>query len=171
MKKIREIERRWLLKDVPSLPYSKKIDILQFYTEESFRYRREIDMKSGEASYIKIRKTSVSYGVNEEEIFECDSVEFIRELASSTKAIHKLRYVYEHEDVKFEVDFFYRPHLIIMEVELEYLDYSLQIPQEIQDMIILEITGIKQFSNYNLCVPKTIPPSSVSERTKKKNFF
>jgi CYTH domain-containing protein len=154
MAKITEIERRWLLKDVPALPYDKKVDIMQFYTEESFRYRREITLNSGESQYYKIRKTSVGHGTNEEELFECSSADFLKELGTAKKIIHKLRHVYSKDGVNFEVDFLHHPRLIILEVELEDLDQPLVLPQEIQDLVIMEITGFREFSNYNLCVPR-----------------
>lgn len=154
MSTITEIERRWLLKDVPSLPYQKKVDIVQFYTDESFRYRREISIQDGSSEYYKIRKTSVGYGRNEEELFSCSSGEFLKELANSKRIIHKLRHVYTKDGINFEVDFIHHPRLIILEVELQDIDQPMEIPQEIQELVILEITGMKEFSNYNLCVPK-----------------
>lgn len=41
-------------------------------------------------------------------------------------------------------------HLIIAEIEIPEQDYEVVIPDYIKKRVIIEVTGIKQFSNKNL---------------------
>ena len=53
-------------------------------------------------------------------------------------------------EFKFEVDKINGIELLIMEVELADINSEVFFPSEIEREIIYEITGIDEFSNYNL---------------------
>jgi len=67
------------------------------------------------------------------------------------RGIYKDRLIYNvKDDLKWEVDSFEVGdiQLVIAEIEIPSEDYKLKIPDEFD--VIMEITGIKQFSNSNL---------------------
>ena len=55
------------------------------------------------------------------------------------------------DNLKWEVDVFSQKcHIIIAEVEIPNEEYDLDIPDFIQKKSLLEVTGMKQFSNRSL---------------------
>jgi CYTH domain-containing protein len=70
---------------------------------------------------------------------------------SQSRYISKERLVYKVGDLKWEVDIFNNGHhLIVAEIEIPTEDYDVNIPDFIKDKLLLEVTGMKQFSNRNL---------------------
>ena len=68
-----------------------------------------------------------------------------------SRFINKVRYIYKDGDLKWEVDLFDNGYkLIIAEIEIPKKRYKLNIPDFIKDVLLLEVTGLKQFSNRNL---------------------
>jgi len=68
--------------------------------------------------------------------------------------IRKIRHIKEEGNLKWEIDFFQTCELVIAEIEIPTEDYDLKIPEYIKDNLIMEITGMKEFSNYNLADKK-----------------
>lgn len=151
--KVQEIERRFLLKRIPCLHEQKGfLRISQYYTDsEAGVYRNRVTWNPQELkwSYERIIKTRISEGVNQEEHFPITEEEFYANKADK-KSIIKLRHLFEHEGLKFEVDEFYNVKLIICEVELSSIDTPIIFPDYIKSEIIKEITSETEFSNYNL---------------------
>lgn len=149
-----EIERRFILRNLP--PMARKhgdvLSIGQFYKESDkgvIRYR-VTGIGSGSNLYEKIVKLPVSAGVNTEETLPVTKESFQQEVNSKMRYIAKKRYVVRNDKYKFEFDVFEDVRLVIMEVELENLDEEIVFPDWIQKEIIAEITGMKEFSNYNM---------------------
>ena len=71
---------------------------------------------------------------------------------AQSKFICKDRYVYkESAEIKWEVDVFDNGYkLIIAEVEIPKKSYKLSIPDYISDVLLMEVTEHKQFSNRSL---------------------
>lgn len=159
-----EIERRFLLKDTPNHKYideAERYRIHQFYLKPTheiegvIRYRMTCSLavsKVGiERRYEKIIKTKIEKGVNKEsDIKIISEKEFEEAQKSAIKVIYKVREVYSYNGLKFEVDDFKNPKLVICEVELKQIDQEIIFPDFIKELILLEITGMDQFSNYNL---------------------
>ena len=146
-KKPLEIERRFLLKEFPSIQVLKHLKITQGYNSEG-RFRSALDGIK-ETCYKTVKKT-ISHGVAEEVENKISTEVFIESKKTWTKVISKTRYIKVIEGNKWEIDIF--PHLIIAEVEFKNKkDFKkLVLPQVLKDVLIMEITGIKEFSNFNL---------------------
>lgn len=149
-----EIERRFLLKRAPSKEPINKIYIRQYYdvTENGDVERwRESQDKNG-LVYERIIKRSISSGINTEEHFSVDYISFLNKIQQTKKlkSTSKIRHIYEENGLKFEIDVFVGMDLVICEVELKNIDEEIIFPDFIKNLIIKEVTGEKEFSNYNL---------------------
>lgn len=149
-----EVERRWLLRNLPDNAMKESIlSIEQWYEEADkgvIRYRSWHNVRTPkEVYYEKIIKLPVSAGINTEEHFPVDEDSFFKSLHNGMRHIAKTRYVF-HWGTKFELDVFNDFSLIILEVELNNLDEKIIWPDWLEKEIIAEITGQKEFSNYNL---------------------
>lgn len=148
-----EIERKWLMKGIPNLEYVKKLDIVQFYTSEMFRFRKTVDLKTGDVEYYKIKKKSVGFGKNIETIHYCTREEYDIERTKSRRYVHKTRHIYEEDGLTYEIDLMHSPNLVLMEIELKDIDFPVYpMPREIERFIIKEVTGDPAFNNFNLSV-------------------
>lgn len=153
-----EIERKFLLKALPVRAYDDKITIDQYYWKNKHnvweRARTYHSEKNGD-SYIHTVKKSVSKMSNMEEERELTKDEFdafkdrcFKEPQVS-KYINKERYIYKFENgLKWEVDVFDNGYkLIIAEIEIPKKTFKVNIPDYISDVLLLEVTGMRQFSN------------------------
>ena len=61
--------------------------------------------------------------------------------------IRKKRQVYKQENFNIEIDVFWNMSLVLMEIEVNSLEDSLEIPEAISKYIIKEVTGDHHFSN------------------------
>jgi len=155
-----EIERKFLLKAIPDLEPVETIEIFQWYRKNSKgiweRARSCYSDKRGFYFVHTIKKT-IGKGINEEDEKLITSDEFNKFIEkcknpkSQSRYISKERLIYPHGDLKWEVDVFNNGHhLIVAEIEIPTEDYDLDIPEFIKDKMLLEVTGMKQFSNKNL---------------------
>lgn len=153
-----EIERRYLLK---AMPYSIRDRILaglrgkkigQVYVEyengERVRLRRVFDPTSNSYTYYETKKKTISFGVNQEDEREITEGEYTEGLKHAKKQISKTRYEYECGDVTWEIDDF--GSMVIAEVELPHIDHFAPMPDDLEAVLVMEITGMDQFTNYNL---------------------
>lgn len=152
-----EIERRWLLCKLPTgLEPDETIHIKQWYREDDggiVRYRQSISSKSSIAKFEKIIKTPIAPGVSEEENHFIQGNKFGSEIGPSTRYVSKIRRIYHFGGLKFEVDDFRDMKLIICEVEfpnVEALNKPIEFHPGLHNLIIKEITGEREFSNFNL---------------------
>lgn len=155
-----EIERKFLLRDVP---FFKKrmdnyiLDIYQFYFEEKgkrIRYRKSTD-ESLKSTYYSTRKKLISKGTYEEIEFEISEKTYHKKFKETTgkrKGISKQRFVYKYKAHKFEIDVFTFMKLVVMEVELTDINQKITFPDFIKKEILMEVTGIKEFTNYSLSI-------------------
>ena len=158
-----ETERRFLLKRVPDLKFDKELRISQFYlSEKKDKITSRIRMTSHKGS-----ADVVFHHTTKERISKMSVIEKEREISrdyygdlfddaveknkGNPRGIYKDRLIYNvKDDLKWEVDSFEVGdiQLVIAEIEIPSEDYKLKIPDEFD--VIMEITGIKQFSNSNL---------------------
>jgi CYTH domain-containing protein len=155
-----EIERKFLLKSIPEVKPDEVIEIFQWYRKNSKeiweRARSCYSDKNGFYFVHTIKKT-IGKGINEEDEKFITSDEFnkfvekCKKDKSQSRYISKERLVYQQGDLKWEVDVFNNGHhLIVAEIEIPTVDYEIEIPVFIKDKLLMEVTGLKQFSNKNL---------------------
>lgn len=154
-----EIERKFLLKAVPDLKPTEVIKIKQWYLKVEGIWERARSMESNiyGIKWVHTIKTRISDISNLEEEYEMtkkDFDDFVKRCKSSkqnAKYITKERRIYPDGERKWEVDVFSQKcHIIVAEVEIPSEDYELEIPEFIQKKNLLEVTGMKQFSNRSL---------------------
>jgi CYTH domain-containing protein len=155
-----EIERKFLLKAMPDIKPTEIIKIDQYYFKNSagtWERARSWDSNINGKSYIHTVKKSVSKGVNLEDekyLTEDEFLKFKKNCESGTveaRFIKKERHIYPDGDLYWEVDMFNSGHhLIVAEIEIPTKNHKVNIPNFIADKLLLEVTGLKQFSNKNL---------------------
>jgi len=154
-----EIERKFILKRVPRFPLKDvtKLLIHQIYFDienkvHRFRMTENLGSENIERTYVECVKSPISSGVFEE--IENDITEdyFSEIILNSHKYIIKTRYVYYANGLKWEVDEYHDIKLVVLEVELEDIHQQIEIPDIIEKEMIVEVTGQKVFSNYNLSI-------------------
>jgi CYTH domain-containing protein len=151
-----ETERRFLLKRMPRLKWDKNYTIEQYYLSDKGNVRTErirsitdwnIDKKFYHTIKEPIEGSDMSVHETEGEITE---EEFLTLWEKKDRMITKERRILNDGDLKWEVDVFNSVNLVIAEIELPSENYELTIPEELQDVILMEITGMHQFSNSQL---------------------
>ena len=148
-----EIERKWILRGVPNFmdnPPDLSYIIYQFYAEDGWRYRCSINNTTYEREYCKTKKTPNGHGSNLEVENLIEESAYNEASKISKKSVTKTRNVYVYNGLKWEVDDFLSLKLVVMEVELDAIDQTIEIPQFLRDLVIYEVTGIKEFNNSNL---------------------
>lgn len=159
MKEIKEIERRFLLKQLPIVNWTKIYEIVQYYINDTEtgvtkRLRVTYDAVTDTIdSYEYLHKINVGVGEFVEVHEELNSGDYKKLKSQAFKHIAKRRYVYVYNTLKFEVDVIDGICLVLMEVELNDINQTIDFPQEIKSQIITEITGLKDFSNFELATP------------------
>jgi len=155
-----EIERKFLLKDVPVFPNGQNadgtsIDVLnihQIYLEENkvTRYRMT-QYKDGKIVCHKCNKRELSHGVFEE-LEEEITKELFDEKSEILphREIVKTRYVYKEGGLNWEIDDYHMMKVVTLEVELDDIEQKISIPEHIKPWLIKELTGEREFSNYSL---------------------
>ncbi len=153
-----EIERKFLLKSIPKIKPYESINIDQYYLKnKSGIWERVRKMEySSCIKYIHTIKKSISKIENleyEKEVSRDEYVDFKSKCFSSqdSKFIKKIRHIFPDGDLYWEVDEFDNGYsLIIAEIEIPNKSFKLKIPDFIKDVNLLEVSGLKQFSNKNL---------------------
>lgn len=166
-----EIERRFLLANVPNLSRYKNVvdySIEQHYIEppvegQVYRLRtqcevlrKDLEASPGKAEYFRTTKESVSHGIVKEVEHKISKNKYLEELYGAINnkkilgSIFKQRTVVKHKNLTWEIDKFRNIHLIIAEVELDDLDSLKKLPEFINKVSIMEVTGVKELSNYSL---------------------
>jgi CYTH domain-containing protein len=159
MGKMIEIERKFLLKSIPDGKPSETIKIKQWYLKVDGIWERARSMESNISGikWVHTIKTRISDSSNIEEERDLSKDEFddfvkrCKGSKQNAKYITKQRRIYPDGNLKWEVDVFSQKcHIIVAEVEIPTEDYELLIPDFIQKKNLLEVTGMKQFSNRSL---------------------
>lgn len=155
-----EIERKFLLKSLPKIEPDEIIKIDQYYLknyEGIWERARTYHSNIKGDFWIHTVKKSIGKGVNiedEKNITKEQFNEFKENCHSGnfeSKFIQKERHIYKYGDLKWEVDKFLSGYsLIVAELEIPKKRYKIDFPQFIMDVLLLEVTGLKQFSNKSL---------------------
>jgi CYTH domain-containing protein len=154
-----EIERKFLLKSIPDVKPSETIKINQWYLKVDGIWERARSMDSNVygIKWVHTVKTRISEISNIEEERDLSKDEFddfvkrCKDANMNARYIKKQRRIYPDGELKWEVDVFsLKCHIIVAEIEIPTEDYDLRIPDFIQKKNLLEVTGLKQFSNRSL---------------------
>jgi len=143
-----EIEKRYLIKRLPQKINWDEIQFIHQYYSKNGRFRM-IESKKG-VTFIKTLKKTISEGVNKEIETEITAKQYIKEIKSATKKIHKTRYIKKVGKLKWEVDVFDKLAIAEIELPTEKDLKTVKIPKFIKDVLILDVTPIKAFSNFNI---------------------
>ena len=154
-----EIERKWLLKRLPNWEYDCVLSIAQYYVENQvtgtpFRLRQSTNNATGLTTYYHTEKRPISKGVFEETERTLSSSEFedLLQKYPVHKAIIKDRHIKLFDGHKYEIDTYKNITLTTLEVEFNTEDTQIALPEIITSELIMELTGIREFSNYALAV-------------------
>jgi len=154
MSKELEIERKFLLKRTPEgMFFDMRSDITQFYLPQDgdgYTVRIREAEQHGTRKYWLTKKKYISPTVNEEIEKQIDGAEFHYLKGKALTVLSKERYVHTLNGLSWEIDVFKGMSLIIAEIELPSEDYKLEIPDVITDVLIKEVSGIKEFYNQQL---------------------
>lgn len=145
-----EIEKKIILKKLPSINYDKKIKITQFYLKNDGgkweRYRKS--EVNGKIQYFKTIKNTLREGVSMEDENSISKKKFNKKVKKCDRKISKTRYVKNIEnDLFWEIDVFDNINMVMAEIEIPSEDYEVEYPDWIDDNMIKDVTGIKEFSN------------------------
>src|SRR5882672_10666875 len=157
MKTELEIERKFLLKSLPFIKggYGTHLEIIQYYCslegEPDFRIRESINMETGKVTYTKTVKIRLAAGTYEETEGKIKESVFNKYKESATKVIKKKRCIIKFGKLKWEIDV-YDFKLVVAEIEIPSMDYLLELPDYIKEVLIMEVTKFKQFSNKSLAI-------------------
>ncbi len=157
-----EIERKFLLKAMPDKKPSEIVEIDQWYWKNNkgiWERARSWNSSTEGLSWIHTVKKTLSKGVSleDEKLMTKEEfnqfVERCKLYRKDSRFISKERWVYPNYDneLYWEVDKFNNGHhLIIAEIEIPKKSFKIVMPNFIKDKFLLEVTGIKKFSNRNL---------------------
>lgn len=155
-----EIERKFLLKSLPDIKPEQIVEIEQFYFKNQsgvWERARSWFSSNGEKRYIHTVKKSVSKSVNIEDEHDLSEKQFkafkdkCYKTPNESKYIRKTRHIYKDGDLKWEIDEFNNDYkLIIAEIEIPTKDYEVIIPDYLKELVLIEVTGMKPFSNRSL---------------------
>lgn len=157
-----EIERKLLLKRFPKRvieKYKKNLQVLHiiqyyFLIDGIWQRFRIVETDGKKTKYIHtIKGKSVSLGAcpeDEKTITEKKFNEVFETNKNNYSVITKTRYVIKHKGLKFEVDVYNDLSIITLEIELPHINHHFEYPEGLYDEVIMDVTGMKQFSNLNL---------------------
>ena len=152
-----EIERKFLLKQIPNRAPDKHYEIKQYYCEDkkserNFRLRHitwwENEGKTKKEQYIETVKRRIKPGVYEENETELSISEFQTRMKYAKSYLIKSRYIYiVSKKLKWEIDIFSEMRLVLAEIEIPKMNYKIKIPDYIKDVLIMEVTKFDEFTN------------------------
>ena len=158
-----EIERKFLLKRFPKKVIEKykkglqRLDMVQYYflINGVWQRYRVVDSEGKKTKYVHTIKKSLSPGIYEENERTIKEKEFLskkNEHKDNYAVIRKTRWVIKYKGLKFEIDAYLDLSMVILEVELPALNHHFEYPEGLFEEIVMEATGMKQFSNFSLAL-------------------
>jgi len=147
-----EFERKFLLLKQPVLKADVVYRVEQHYFGDD-RIRRTSTEDEDDVFYHTIKK-NLRPGVNSENEKIISRSDYYNLLEKSKSFIIKQRHCYFIGDLKWEVDVFEDINLVVAEVEYPKEDYKIKIPKFIEDVMVMEVTKFREFSNKNISKKK-----------------
>lgn len=155
-----EIERKFLLKAMPDRDPSEIVNIDQWYWKNKkgiWERARSWESNTKGLKWIHTIKKTISKGVNIEDERDMSKEEFeqfverCKLYGEESRFISKERWIYPDGELYWEVDRFDSGHhLIVAEIEIPKKSFKIKMPDFIREKFLIEVTGIKEFSNHNL---------------------
>ena len=168
-----EIERRFLILGIPNIRYDEIIRIEQCYRDDIPERIRSSEhflsprkpcfdfwlTDKSKMDYERTLKETVKgqEGVREtnEKINEAKYTELKPQFKNHLKKIRHVKLCKENPGLKWEIDDFSCHNtepisLLIAEIEVPSMGYDLKIPSWLKDVVLIEITGLKEFANFNI---------------------
>jgi CYTH domain-containing protein len=159
-----ETERKLLLKRFPKRvieKYKKNLQVLHivqyyFFIDGIWQRFRIVESEGKKTKYIHtIKGKSISLGVcpeDEKTITEKKFNEVFKANNKNYAVIQKTRYVIKYKGYKFEIDVYQGLSIITLEIELPTINHYFEYPEGLQEEVIIDVTGMKQFSNLSLAL-------------------
>ncbi|MBN1947774.1 MAG: hypothetical protein JW797_19060 [Bradymonadales bacterium] len=150
-----EIERKWLLRELPRLSWKEVLAVRQGYLSQAghklrIRYTRRSDQQV--VCFVG-RKTGQGMTRQELEIpISQEAFELLWPLAEGRR-LEKTRYLYVGPDgLTWEIDQYHDrlASLVTAEVELTHEEQPVVIPDEIRAVLVREVTGERPYLNASL---------------------
>ena len=162
LSKTYELERKFLLKQIPNIEYINELNIKQYYLQSKENIVKRIrEVITDSAKYYYTEKIYDGLYTEEKEVL-ISREEFINFKENAVSSIEKVRKIYYDGNRNWEIDVFTNINLIIAELEFISDSSSLDktnkklneylIPDFIKNNMVLEITHMKDFSNAALSV-------------------
>lgn len=163
-KEVMEIERKWVLKGVPTLIQPIKAEEVAYIYVGDDRYTEIFDIESGTPSFWVVTKEGEGL-MRKETVKEISEDAYKEVYRSNTRPVlRKYRSIYSLPEGRCAVvDEFHDMLLVTMEVEIlvpltenyeaaaeEFRNREIPMPPEISREIIAEVTDIEGFKNKNL---------------------
>ena len=157
-----EIERKLLLKRFPKYvieKYKKNLQILNiiqyyFFIDGTWQRYRIVNSEGKKIKYIHtIKGKSISLGAcpeDEKTVSEKKFDDVFEKNKKNYAVIRKTRYVIKYKGFKFEVDVYSDLSIITLEIELPSINHHFEYPEGLHEEVLMDVTGMKQFSNLNL---------------------
>lgn len=144
-----EIERKFLLRGMPRLPEGARVLRIDQGWIPGQRLKERLRRTREGAATTYYRTVKLGSGMKRLEIEEETTEEVFRALWRLTrgKRIRKVRYVV---DGRWEIDRFVGRDLVLAEIELEYEEERVQVPEWLAPFIEREVTGDIRYTNYSL---------------------
>lgn len=147
-----EIERKFLLKDLPNVIWDRVYDITQSYCDkrgEKCRVRERHDSLTNRWQFFKTVKKKIENGIYDENEEEITLEKYTDYCMYEVNRIKKKRYIKEDDNgLVWEVDDYGK--LIVAEVELEDMQQQIKMPEYISNLLITEVTQFPEFTNHRL---------------------
>ena len=158
-----EVERKFLLKNLPKLKFDKIFYIEQYYLKDNDGYSdrvRKIEERDEKTLYLRTLKKRKTNRASEDIETEISEKEFRKFKKNYKSGIIKIRHIINNGGFKWEIDKFKNINLIMAEVEIitnsNNLDETIneinevKLPNFIEDNLIMEVSDFKSFSNRSL---------------------
>lgn len=162
MSKKLEIERKYLLKNLPDLKYSKVLHIFQHYLKDGSRIRETRDGTPDKGffkgtdfpfpfgptiKYERVVKKKLKPGVYEEDEKKIGKKKYQKLEKESVSCIKKTRYIFKMGKLKWEIDVYKNIVMVTAEIELPKEGAPFKIPDALKDEMIMDVTEFPQFTN------------------------
>lgn len=148
MAKKLEIEKKYLLKRLPILSYSKVIDITQLYLPDGSRIRKS-EVLNQKTKFYLTKKKKIKMGVYEEDERLISERMFNSRKKKAYSVMHKTRYVYKHGKFKWEIDV-YDIKMVTAEIEIPKEGTKFRMPGQIAKELIMDVTEFPHFTSRSL---------------------
>lgn len=161
----REVERKFLLRQLPNFPKDMEIEvhqILQGYTSDNIRYRRQTCLSGDNLFDVKCFRTE-KRRVDDAESIEIEEGISAKEFAAAPviKYVKKSRYFWTEGMLQFTVDVL-EDGPVLLEVELlsqeeeqiaRFKAKDIHFDHYLLDELVLEVTSDGRFKNCELAIP------------------